>query len=165
MAETSKTGTGVARPERAGSLFGEFDRMFDSLSRGFFVTPFDGGLMTGARERGRGLGLPKTDVSETDASFRMSVELPGLDEKNVEIAVSDGVLTVRGRKESERKEEKENYHLTEREFGSFERSMRLPPSVDPEKIAASFDRGVLTIEMPKSAAARKAARKIPVGTK
>jgi HSP20 family protein len=165
MADTSKTGTEIARRERAGSLFGEFDRLFDTLSRGFFVTPFEGGLLAGAGERMRGLSMPKTDVSENDTSFRMTVELPGMEEKNVEIAVSDGILTVRGKKEAERKEEKENYHLTEREYGSFERSMRLPPSVDQERIAASFDKGVLTIEMPKSVAAQKAAKKIPIGRK
>jgi HSP20 family protein len=79
--------------------------------------------------------------------------------------VADGVLTIRGRKEAERKEENENYHLTERENGSFERSLRLPPNVDQSKIAASFDKGVLNIDMPKAAEAQSKTRQIPIGRK
>jgi HSP20 family protein len=165
MAETKKPGTDVARRERSVGLFGDFDRLFDTLSRGFFVTPFDGGGFQRFHEMGSPVGVPKTDVAETDKGFRMTVELPGMDEKNVSISVADGVLTIRGRKEAERKEENENYHLTEREYGSFERSLRLPPTVDQSKIAASFDKGVLNIDMPKAAEAQSKTRQIPIGRK
>lgn len=163
MADTRKTGTGVAPRERAVGPFGDFDRLFDALTQGFFVAPFSRGAFGGNGSSAEYLTMPKADVSETDKAYRMTLELPGVDEKDVDIAVSDGILTIRGRKESERKEEKESYHLTERAFGSFERSMRLPSTVAQDKVSASFDKGVLTVEMPKSAETQTRTRRIPIG--
>ena len=165
MADNSKSGLDIARRERASGPLGDFDRLFDALTQGFYVAPF--GRNSGASGLGSlaGMPTPKADVSETGKAFTMTVELPGIAEKDVEISVSDSVLTIRGRKEAARKEEKANYHLTEREYGSFERAIRLPPSVDLEKIAASFDKGVLTVEMPKAVEEQSRTKRIPIGNR
>ena len=88
---------------------------------------------------------------------------PGIDEKDIEILVRDGVLTLKGQKKSERDEKKENYHLVERSYGSFERSFRLPDSIDEAQIKADFNKGVLRIVVPKRAEAVKSEKKIPIG--
>jgi len=107
---------------------------------------------------------PAFDLVEKDGEYQLSAELPGIDEKDVEIRLSNGVLTVRGEK-SESREEKENDHyLSERRYGSFQRSFQMPEGVDHDRIEANFARGVLTIRMPKTAQAQKAAKKIAVKT-
>ena len=92
-----------------------------------------------------------------------------MDEKNIEVKLTDGVLTMKGERQEEkeekkkRKEEKKkDYYLQERSFGSFQRSFELPESVDADKIEASFKKGVLTVKMPKKAEAQKPAKKIDV---
>jgi len=94
--------------------------------------------------------------------FEMSVEMPGLDEKNIEIKVANGVLTVKGEKTEEKEEKEKDFHLRERRFGSFERSIRVPETVDTDKIEATFKQGVLIVKMPKTAEAQKAVKKIEV---
>jgi HSP20 family protein len=108
--------------------------------------------------------MPSLDVHENDKSFSIEVELPGVEEKEVSVTVSNGLLTVRGEKKSEREEKKENYYLAERSFGSFERSLRLPETLDDSKIEARFDKGVLRITAPKRPEAQKAERKIAIGS-
>ena len=88
--------------------------------------------------------------------------MPGLDEKDIEVKVANGVLTIKGQKEENKEEKKEDYHLRERRFGSFERSLRVPDSVDKDKIEASFKKGVLTVMLPKTAEAQKPVKKIEV---
>jgi HSP20 family protein len=107
--------------------------------------------------------MPSLDVHENDKSFSIEVELPGVEEKDVSVTVNNGLLTVRGEKKSEREEKKENYYLAERSFGSFERSLRLPETLDDSKIEARFDKGVLRITAPKRPEALKAERKIAIG--
>jgi len=85
-----------------------------------------------------------------------------MDEKNIEVKVADGVLTMKGEKQEEKEEKKKDYYLQERSFGSFQRSFELPDSVDPDKIEASFKKGVLTVKMPKKVEAQKPAKKIEV---
>ncbi|MBL8704021.1 MAG: Hsp20/alpha crystallin family protein [Rhodospirillales bacterium] len=107
--------------------------------------------------------MPRVNVSETDQAIELSVELPGIDEKDVELLVQDDVLTIRGEKKLEKEEKKKNYHVVERQYGSFQRSYELPEIVDSAKITAKFDKGVLAVTMPKSAKAREATRKIAIG--
>ena len=96
--------------------------------------------------------VPKMDVCETDADFEISAELPGLEEKDVQINFADGLLTIRGEKKSEKEEKDKNYHLVERNYGSFERTLQLPAGVDADSIKATIANGVLTVKVPKPAA-------------
>ncbi|MEL0107693.1 MAG: Hsp20/alpha crystallin family protein [Rhodospirillaceae bacterium] len=108
---------------------------------------------------------PSTDVEETDKAYEISVELPGIDEKDVELSLRDDILTLKGEKKSEKEEKKKDYHVMERHFGSFQRSFRLPADVDDKKIDAEFSRGVLKITLPKSAKAQESHRKIGIKAK
>lgn len=106
---------------------------------------------------------PKVDIMEDDKSYKMSAELPGLDLENINLDLSDGVLTLSGEKKTEKEEDKEgNYHLMERSYGFFKRSFSLPPSVEEDKIKADFKKGVLNVHMPKSEQAQKLQRKISI---
>ena len=98
------------------------------------------------------------DVSETENEIRVRAELPGVTEKDVEVTLDDDVLTIRGEKRLEQKDEKENYHFVERSFGTFQRSLRLPFPVDPGQVRASLENGVLTVTLPKTAQQERARR-------
>src|SRR6266508_2226484 len=87
--------------------------------------------------------------SEMDKEIVVEAELPGMDEKDISLALQDGVLTIRGEKKHEYDEEKENYRVMERRYGSFQRSLRLPDTVNEDKVEASFDNGVLKVIVPK----------------
>ena len=105
---------------------------------------------------------PAVDVAETEKAYEITAELPGMDEKNVEVKFADGVLTVKGEKQEEKEEKKKDYYLSERSYGSFQRAFQVPDGVDADKIEASFKNGVLTVTMPKSVEAQKSAKKITV---
>jgi HSP20 family protein len=92
---------------------------------------------------------PAVDVKETAEAVVVKAEVPGMDAKDINIAVMGDVLTIKGEKKSEREEKEENYHLVERSYGSFSRSMVLPAAVDLDKIEAKYDKGVLTVTCPK----------------
>jgi HSP20 family protein len=140
------------------TLHREMNRLFDDVFRGFDVAPF--GSLSGA---GRTMGWPQVEVSETDKDLRISAELPGMDEKDVEVLVDEAVLTIRGEKKAET-EDKER-RVSERYYGRFERVIPLPFAVEQDKIVASFNNGVLTVTLPKSAKAQEKAKRIPVNTK
>lgn len=106
--------------------------------------------------------LPATDIVENDKQIRITLEMPGMDEKDIEVSVDEGRLMVRGEKTEERKEEKDDYRLSERHYGSFQRTFQLPPGVDSEKIDARYKSGVLTLTLPKTEAAQKKQRKISI---
>ena len=91
--------------------------------------------------------------------------MPGLDDKNVEVKLSNGVLTIGGEKKEEKEEKKEGYYFSERRYGSFKRAFQVPAGVDAEKIEASFEKGVLTIRLPKTAEAQKAKKTIEIKAK
>lgn len=92
---------------------------------------------------------PRVDVEETDKEIVVKADLPGVDPKNVEITVENGVLTVRGEKKEEKREGDKNYHRLERFAGSFYRAIQLPPSADAEKVSATSANGVVTVAIPK----------------
>jgi HSP20 family protein len=92
----------------------------------------------------------------------VTADLPGFDEKNIEVKLQNGSLCIKGERKSEKEEKKEDFHLTEREFGSFERRFTLPEGVDADKIEASLKKGVLTVSLPKKPEAQKPAKKIEV---
>jgi HSP20 family protein len=114
----------------------QIDRVFDNF------TTFSG-LPVGAF-------TPSMEVAETPQGLEITTELPGIDEKDVEINVADGILTIRGEKKEEKKEEKKTYRVIERSYGSFERSLALPRSVDTASVNATMSNGVLKITIPKS---------------
>lgn len=106
--------------------------------------------------------VPAVDVTEDAAAFVVTAELPGMTEKDVEVSVAGGMLTLKGEKQQEKEEHKKDFYLTERSFGSFERSFSLPDGVDDGKVSASFTNGVLTVTLPKKPGTASATRKIEV---
>ncbi len=107
-------------------------------------------------------GGPRTDVAETENELEISVELPGIDQKDIDVSLTDTALTIKGEKKSERSENSKGYHLSERSYGSFYRSIPLPSGVDTEKADAKFKNGVLTVTLPKTEEARSRLKKIAV---
>lgn len=147
------------------SLRQEIDRVFEGFHLGRHFLPFGRTMFDIEPTWPRGMiqGIaPAVDIAEKDKEYQLTAELPGLGEHDVEVKLSNGVLTVRGEKSEEKEEREKDYHLTERRYGSFQRSFMLPDDVDTNKIAASFKNGVLTISLPKSAEAMKAEKRIEV---
>jgi HSP20 family protein len=124
-----------------GSLQREIDRVFADFTRDF---PIFGG---------RDL-LPSIDVTETDKDIEITAELPGLEEKDVQINLADNVLTIKGEKKAEKEEKDKSYRLIERSYGAFSRSVELPAGVNPDAIKASLAKGVLKVSVPKPAPAQ-----------
>jgi len=106
--------------------------------------------------------MPSVDVSETKNEIVVKAELPGMDPKEIDISLSNGSLLIRGEKKQEKEEKDENYHLVERSYGSFTRSVHLPEGVNRDKISASYKNGVLKVVLPKSEEAKKKEIKIKV---
>jgi HSP20 family protein len=109
-----------------------------------------------------GVAIPAVDLVERNGGYELQAELPGLSEDQIEVKLSNGMVMIKGEKSSERVEDDDDYHLRERSFGSFQRSFRVPANVDADKIEARFDKGVLKVTLPKSAAAIENERKIEV---
>ncbi len=145
------------------SLRQEIDRLFDDFGRGLW-RPFGRSFFTEPVFK-RELTLPTmpaVDVVESDKAFELTAELPGMDEKNIEVKVVNSNLIIKGEKQEEKEEKKKDYYLQERSYGSFERSFDIPDSVELDKIEAGFKKGVLTVTLPKKAEAQKPAKKIEV---
>lgn len=143
-------------PRRELSPWRDFDELSNRLGRLFnesWTTPSHRGWM------------PAVNVEEKADEIRLTAELPGLAENDVEIELENNILTIRGEKREDREEgdEESRYHLWERSYGSFQRSFTVPRTVNPEAIDAHFDNGVLTISMPKVPEAK--GRKINIGKK
>jgi HSP20 family protein len=133
----------------------EMDRMVDD----FFTDFGDRALHAGASRQGL---RPMLDMDETDKELIVTAELPGLDEKDFEVTLAGDVLTIKGEKKAEREEKNGDAHWTERRFGSFSRSVQLPFEVKDEDVDAKYDKGVLTIHIPKGAEAQRSVRRIEV---
>jgi HSP20 family protein len=130
----------------------EMNQMFRDFFRG--LEPFDeeGGAFT-----------PRVNVTESDAKIEATVELPGLSEENIDLTLTRDGLVIEGEKKAEKEEEGKSYHRRERSYGYFRRTIPLPPNVvDQDKVEADFDRGVLTVTLPKREEAQPVARRIPV---
>jgi len=130
----------------------EMDRLWDSFFEG----------RPGRKAEEIGEWLPSLDVSETKNDVVVKAELPGIDPKDIDISLANDVLTIKGEKRQEKEEKEENYHLVERNYGSFTRAIRLPKDVQSDKISASFKNGVLKVTLPKSEEAKKKEIKIKV---
>lgn len=137
------------------SLQQDINRVFDNFWHRF-DRPFGGsnGLLS--------VGTPSTDISDSDDEIEVSVELPGMDEKDIEVSLTRDVLTIRGEKKAEKEEKKKGYYLSERSYGSFYRSVPLPPGVDTDKAKAEFKKGLLTVTLPKTAEAQAQVKRIEV---
>jgi HSP20 family protein len=156
--------------ERAGewsplaNLRREIDRLFEDfpfawrrpIGRTVFdVEPFWRGELSFGK-------APAVDIADREKEYEITAELPGMDEKNIDVKFAEGVLTIKGEKSEEKEEKKKDYYLSERRFGSFQRSFQVPASVDADKIEASFSNGVLTVVLPKSPEAQKREKKIAI---
>lgn len=130
----------------------EVNRIFEDFGRGGPLAHF------GAN----GDVTPRIDVAETDTALEVTAELPGIDEKDIEVVLRDDLLTIKGEKKSEHEEKRKDYHLVERSFGSFARSIRLPFEADSEAVKANFAKGVLKISIAKPAEVKEKTVKIPV---
>jgi len=124
------------------SPFFAFSRRFNDL------------LTENTEENGSRMLVPAMDVAETEDGLTISVELPGLERKDVKLRIENGVLTLSGEKASQKEEKKRDFHCVERRYGTFRRQISLPSQVDAGKANASFENGVLTIEIPKLEAAK-----------
>lgn len=142
------------------SLHREMNRLFDEVQRGA-ATPFARGR---AGQAAGDLLEARINVSETDQEFRVTAELPGVAEEDIDVTVDGDTLTIRGEKKFEQESggEKENYHFVERSYGTFQRSLRLPYTLDPDQVRAQFRNGVLTLTAPKPAQ-QPGARRIQIG--
>lgn len=134
-----------------GSLFREVEKTFDDFSR---RVPFAG--------KGEGFTTLKIDVAEDKDGIDVTAELPGVDEKDIEVTLSDGMLTIRGEKKVERDEKEKDWHVVERSYGLFSRSISLPYDPDAPKVEAKFEKGVLHVRLPKPAEIAKKEKKIEI---
>lgn len=149
--------TPAERREEASPLFGlhrEMNRLFDDAFRSFSLAPF-------GREIS-GFGWPSVEVAENDKTVTVTIELAGIDQKDVELRVEDNTLTIRGEKRSETEDKERRY--SERYYGSFERRLPLPAEIDEDRAEASFKSDVLTVTLPKTAEARDSVKRIPIRT-
>jgi HSP20 family protein len=166
--EIAKSGeTAVSRPRDIfASMRDEMDRVFENFEREWPRWPrhyeWPRWPSVFPRTTAAELVVPEFDVHENAKSIMIEAELPGVEEKDVSITLSDGLLTVRGEKKQEREEKGETHYLCERSFGSFERCLRLPETIDENKLEARFDKGVLKITAAKRPEAVKAERKIEI---
>jgi HSP20 family protein len=126
------------------SLRQEMDRLFDR-----FFEAIPGGAMEAT-----GDWMPKADISETKDAIVVRAEIPGVEQKDLQVRLQDELLTIKGEKHQEQEDRDERHHHIERSYGSFSRTMRLPSSVDAGKVTATFKEGVLTVTLPKTAAAK-----------
>ena len=145
------------------SLRRSIDRLFADFDMGFLPTPmrrpfFDYEPAVYAKS----YGWPVVDVSESPQGFEIRAELPGVDEKDIEVKVADQTLWITGQKKEEVQEKNTGYVMNERSFGAFERAFSLPEGVEAEKIVATFSKGVLTVALPKTHQAKQQERKISV---
>lgn len=137
-------------------------RPFHSLMKDFFndLDPFFDSprsvLKTGLNFN------PRMDIKDTEKDLSLIVDIPGMDKKDISIAVEDGVLAVKGERKGEKREEKDGYVHHERNFGSFERRLRLPENAEQDKIKADYKDGVLTVSVPKKELPKPKTKKIEV---
>lgn len=166
LGESSKAGSAVPAANDSDWIYRpmmdlrqRMDELFDSFGSGWqlpsMATPFAAPPPTGAV-------AVQFDVVESDDAIEVSVELPGIDEKDVEVTLEGGLLTVKGEKKAESEKKNKDHYVMERRYGAFRRSFRLPDGLDESKVTAKFDKGVLQIVLPKAAEAKRKAKKVPI---
>ncbi|MEK1887664.1 MAG: Hsp20/alpha crystallin family protein [Phyllobacterium sp.] len=141
----------------------EIDRIFDDFSPSTWRFPFGRSIFgVEVPHPAAWQVAPATDMVEKDTEYEISAELPGMDEKDIEIKLSNHTLSIKGEKSEEKEEREKDYYLSERRYGSFHRIFQLPEGVDSDKIEASFSKGVLKLKLPKTAQTQKTHKKISV---
>jgi HSP20 family protein len=133
----------------------EMNSLFDNFFRGFEIEPAWGRL---------GAFSPKVDVKESGREIMVSAELPGIEDKDIDVSLSRDSLTIRGEKKQEKEEKSKDFYRMERSYGSFSRTIPLPAEIDTDKAKAEFKKGVLTITLPKTAITMEKTKKITVKT-
>ena len=138
----------------------EMDQVFENfLGKGWPSLP---NLMKSSDES---LVVPSMDIRENGSEIVIEAELPGMEEKDIDVSLKNGMLTIKGEKRSEKEKKEDDYHLTERRYGSFQRSFRVPETVNEDKIDAHLEKGVLHVKMAKKPEAAGTAKKISVAQK
>ncbi len=131
----------------------EMNRMFDRFFSDFSLDPYDDSIES---------YWPRADVCESEKEITVSAELPGLDQKDIDISISNDILTLCGEKKIEIEEKEKNFYRMERSYGSFHREIPLPAEVESENVEAVFKNGVLTIHLPKKPAAQRKSKRISI---
>ncbi len=131
----------------------EMDRLFEDFGKRF---PFPG------EENGFDSLSPVINVSETDTEIEVTAELPGVDEKDIDVTLVDNRLTIKGEKNTDKEKKEKNYHLVERSYGSFQRSITLPFAIESGQVKANFEKGVLTVTLPKPPEIEAKTKKIAI---
>jgi HSP20 family protein len=146
-------GRGPAFGQPFDSIRREFDRLFGELDRNLWLAPLSrsGGSATDpANGDADWFAVPAVDVVENPDAYEITAEMPGMDEKDIEVSLVDGAISIHGEKREDRRDEKADRYLHERRFGSFERSFALPGDVSADQIQASYANGVLRVKLPKN---------------
>jgi len=142
------------------TLRSEIDRLFDDftplssrpLERSLFMRPVTAGWAI----------APAIDVVEKADAYEITAEVPGIDEKQLDVKLANGMLTISGEKSEGKEDKQKEYHVSERRYGSFQRAFRIPDGVDANRIEATFVKGLLTVRLPKTAEAQKSERKVEI---
>ena len=163
--EVKKTPPAPAAPDAWRSFRTEMDRLMDRFAGGFglpslrrifdMAPPF-------AFESAVNVPTPAVDITEDDTAYTLTAELPGMAETDIEVALTDEMLTIKGEKKLEKEAKDKDYYVSERGYGAFRRSFALPEGIDRDKVAAAFAKGVLTVTLPKSEVAKVEPTKIEV---
>ena len=154
------TEKGLAERRGLANPLSTFRQEMDKLVEGFFgefdFHPFG---------RRSATFMPQVDVADAGKEIKVSVELPGLDDEDIEVSLTKETLTIKGEKKEEKEEKGKDYYRSERSFGSFTRTIPLPVEIDAEKAEASFKKGVLTVKLPKTKQVISETKKVPVKAK
>ena len=151
-----KPGRGLLSSRRSESPFRQLQREMNRMFDNFWLEPF------GVFEEWSGAFVPAVDVTENDKEVRISSELPGMDEKDINVTVSDSTLTIQGEKKQEEEEKEKGFYCKESSYGTFRRVIDLPAEVDEGKAEAEFKKGILKIRLPKTSEAKAKAKKIKI---
>ncbi|ACR32365.1 Hsp20/alpha crystallin family protein [Burkholderia glumae] len=143
----------------------EIDRVFDDFDPAARLSAIRRSLLDVEpfwHRDGNGASAPAVDLSETEQAYEITAELPGMNKRDIAVTLASGGLSIRGEKQEDKEEKNKDYYMRERRFGTFERYFPMPEGVDLDKIAASFDKGVLKVTLPKTAEACRAAKRIEI---
>ncbi|MFC2974597.1 Hsp20/alpha crystallin family protein [Azotobacter bryophylli] len=172
MADTEKqvpvngeSGKSPESPHPLERLRRQIDHLFSDFNRKALRSPFGRNLFEGEPLWSRELfsqGIPAVDISDKGDFYELSAELPGMDEKDVQVRLANRVLTIKGEKKEEKEDRKKDSYFSERYYGSFQRSFNLPEVVDTDRIEATFKKGVLTLNLPKKPEAVAAEKTIEI---
>lgn len=137
----------------------DIDQIFDNFFQGFSQPSLYG------RNAGiNAMASPKINIAETNDTYQITAELPGVTENDVDVSLSQGVLTIKGEKKEEKEEKERNFHRIESSYGAFQRSIALPENADADNVNATFRNGILSITVRKNATAQAETKKIPINT-